>query len=179
MLLLLVVASLTVHWVHRAPAPRVPVVPAEQRAATTLADLGAPVAASQAHPVVTYHWPSCEQGDCYNKARTFTLSRLTPLDQVGTALDAWASAHGLTDAGVADCDPPAQPRVLPEEYDCARTWYAGDRDGPLVTVWAHFADRGTVVGGSQQLGVPAWTHYAHEQVVELVVDVVDSDPLPQ
>ena len=153
-------------------------IPAETRATQTLTRLGTPVATAIAQPPTSYHWPSCEQGDCYNEARAYRLTTPMTLGEASTALDAWAVAQGLEDGAVPDCVSSTQQRLLPEEHGCYQVWRVPGQGGQVVTVWAHFANPAAETGDSEQVRAPAWQHFGHQQVTELVVDVVDVDPLP-
>jgi hypothetical protein len=143
-LLVLIVATAGI-FIDRA---RTPSTSAEQRAAQTLAALSAPIESATAQPVVTYHWPSCEQGDCYNKSRTYRLAAPVPLGQVSAALDLWAAANGLQVAA-EECLSPQQQTLLPEEHGCSRTLRSTGQDERYVTVWVHFAIGGSATVGSE------------------------------
>ena len=169
-----VIAVVFVAVVHfRSAAPT-----AQERATQTLADAGAPVGAAFATPVSSYHWPSCEQGDCFTLSREFRLQRPLSLAEISTELDAWAADRGLVDASVDACIRTAELSALPAEHGCYRVWREPGHDAELVTVWVHFTSPAVVKVAAGRAGPGAWRAYGSEPVAGLTVEVTDADPLP-
>jgi len=166
-----VVLVAVVHFRSAAPT-------AQERATQTLADAGAPVGVAATTSVATYHWPTCEQGDCFTVSRDFRLPRQVSLAEMSTDLDAWAANRGLVDASVDDCIRTAELSALPAEHGCYRVWRVPGHDEELVTVWAHLASPAAVRARARRAGPDAWRPYRSEPVTGVTIEVTDADPLP-
>ena len=150
---------------------------AQERATQTLADAGAPVGVAATTSVATYHWPTCEQGDCFTLSRDYRLPRQVSLAEMSTDLDAWAANRGLVDASVDDCIRTAELSALPAENGCYRVWREPGHDAELVTVWVHFLTPPVVRVAPRRAGPGAWRPYRSEPVAGLTVEVTAADPL--